>query len=1134
MFIERLTLKNFKSFGGSHELAFARGFTAIVGPNGSGKSNILDGLRWVLGEGNAARLRINRQSDLIFQGSAGLSQAEETDVALALADEDRRGALRRHLDSSGSALFVEGQRVRLQDLIHFKQNWHLEGDKSAFIGQGEVTGAIVQRPFQRRLQLEELFGIDQYRRRRDDAQGELKQAGDEMARLQTLTAELEARRREIAPDLEKALKAQELENRLLALRSALYHHRRFAEEARQEDLAERAKATAAFSVRLQRWAELWDRALRALREGGSDYAQKRGALQECLEELTPSLDHARQREMELEAERRQREFALGRLEEEQSRRAKDLEDQERLRTQAAQETAALDREVGALLQQQQDLDSRQAAQVQRSQELRRRRQELIEQEAKAQEEAHQMRARAEALGLQGSQLIQRLEELRRRKEEIISRQTDEDQKLEEAEERLESLSEAQAQRAALSQELAIRLQGLRRSIVRDEAELDSLIQSAEGGLYPRPVQMVLSAVKLGRLAIETLPALEAFSCPHELALALEAYLGGRQFWLLVDSMEQARTAIELLKERKGGRATFLPLERCRRLHSAPLPKGQGILGWAAQLVTALPRWSPAVDHLLGDLLVVQDYGTGAKLVASGARYPVVTLEGEVFSPGGTVSGGQSAKSGGAITMRRRIADLEERLKLDRSAQEEVRGRLAEAEAAEAKAHQAQERAQQALEVQRKRSEDLRRELKDCQGELAELTQQREASDVRIGQYGDAEKQALQRASEARKEIDSLAQTMAGEAGHSGGEELRTRLLLQQERFRGAKSDLERLVHSVADLRRAVIAGGQEQAKEKEALRLCQESLTGVQERRRSLEEAKAATERDMAELDRKNSHRALRMERQISRTQRAQAAMERARRDELTARQDLEKSRGRLEEMIAAFEGSFPYPGDFKPSGESLERIEGSCRYVERALRELGPVNSGAISEDQSLEERLGFLKEQIADVRRGLEELEEMIRQADNQAGLLFNDALSRIDRRFDDLFQKLFGGGEAHLKIQEGQSLWEAGVEIIARPPGKKTLYLAQLSGGEQSLTALALLFASMEVAQVPLAVLDEVDAALDEVNLLRFAQMVTDYANRLQLVVMTHRRQTMERAEVMYGVTMSEPGLSQIIGVKLEQWT
>ena len=216
-----------------------------------------------------------------------------------------------------------------------------------------------------------------------------------------------------------------------------------------------------------------------------------------------------------------------------------------------------------------------------------------------------------------------------------------------------------------------------------------------------------------------------------------------------------------------------------------------------------------------------------------------------------------------------------------------------------------------------------------------------------------------------------------------------------------------------------------------------------------------------------------------------------------------------------------------------LEELRQEVREGERVLRRMGQVNMGVLSEDESLQGRLAFMEEQEKDVRQGMEELEHLIRETDREAGRVFSAALRDIDKGFNALFVRLFGGGEAHLELAEADSLWEAGVEVIARPPGKSPQNLRQLSGGEQSLTAIALLFASMEIAGVPLAVLDEVDAALDEVNLGRFADLAREYANRLQILVMTHRRLTMERADVMYGVTLSEPGLSQVVGVRLEEW-
>ena len=209
-------------------------------------------------------------------------------------------------------------------------------------------------------------------------------------------------------------------------------------------------------------------------------------------------------------------------------------------------------------------------------------------------------------------------------------------------------------------------------------------------------------------------------------------------------------------------------------------------------------------------------------------------------------------------------------------------------------------------------------------------------------------------------------------------------------------------------------------------------------------------------------------------------------------------------------------------------------RSRERALRELGEVDGRVLSEDRSLEERVLFLQDQTQDVTRAREELQAFISDTDAQAGALFSQALQGIDRRFNELFRRLFGGGEGRLMLTEGLSLWDAGVEVMARPPGKTPQHLGQLSGGEQSLTGIALLFAAMEVAGAPLAVLDEVGAALDEANLKRFAALAEECARTRQLIVMTHRRYTMERAQVLYGVTMSEPGLSQVVGVRLEDWT
>ncbi|MGN0838049.1 MAG: chromosome segregation protein SMC [Pyramidobacter sp.] len=1133
MFIERLTLKNFKSFGGTHELPFAPGFTAIVGPNGSGKSNILDGLRWVLGESGAARLRITRQSDLIFQGSAGLSEATETDVMLDLSDNEIHGSLKRHLDAGGSTLYINGTRSRVQDLAQFKQQWHLEGDSSAFIGQGEVGAAVLQKPFQRRLQLEELFGIDLYRRKRDNALEDLKQSTDEMTRLNTLMDELRSRREEIAPELVSARKAKEYQDRLEDLRSVLYHSRRYTEEKRLTELTQRHDAAAAKLDSSKRWAELWKSALEKIRERGSEYTQLRARLNDELEQITPRLDDVLRREMELNSEKSENDFTARRISEDRARLEKQLKEQEKLRGELAVQTGKMTQEASSLSAEMHDLEDRIASRSAQLEEVRQKRRELLEKEASLQEEARQLKARAETLELQGRERAAALNDIRARKDQLVTRLTESDEKLESLEDSVDALEKKRGEAASASQQAAIQAQSLRRSVVRGEAELDALLQRAEAGIYPRPVQMVLSAVKLGRLKIETIPAVECFSCTADLAPCLEAYLGGRQYWLLVDTLEQARAGIELLKERTGGRATFLPLERCREPRAGKAPSGAGVLGWAIDLVKPVKRWLPAARYLLGELLVVKDYASGARLSAS-ARYPIVTLDGEVFSPAGTVSGGKNARTAGAITLRNQIDELQKQIAADKKAQTAAAGKLEAAEKAEREISERLEKQRAAAAEQKSDTEALRRELREQTDELNALLREDSSAAERAAQYKKAAGKAEKDAAEARSSIESLPAGAENDEESGRLSDLRTQVLLAEERLSQKKAELEKAVRAVSDLNRQLSENNSQSRAAVQKMSELSERARAVQKEKEQRTAEKDAVEQRIADLDRRNADSARRMERLILRSQQAQTVSEQVTREELLARTETEKCRERVNDLISSNEEKYPYPAGFVPAeNESADKLDGSCRYLERCLRELGEVNMGVLSEDQSLGERLEYFGTQLKDVQRGMDDLKQIIADTDKQAGTLFGSALVKIDKRFNELFQRLFGGGEAHLRAQENMDLWNAGVEIIARPPGKKSLYLAQLSGGEQSLTALSLLFASMEVAKVPLAVLDEVDAALDEANLTRFGQMVADYSKNLQVIAMTHRRQTMEHAEVMYGVTMSEPGLSQIVSVKVDQW-
>jgi chromosome segregation protein len=247
----------------------------------------------------------------------------------------------------------------------------------------------------------------------------------------------------------------------------------------------------------------------------------------------------------------------------------------------------------------------------------------------------------------------------------------------------------------------------------------------------------------------------------------------------------------------------------------------------------------------------------------------------------------------------------------------------------------------------------------------------------------------------------------------------------------------------------------------------------------------------------------------------------------------LRSMRSEITQLIELWEEKYPYDKALADRADMEKDLIHTMRKLERELKALGTYNLGALSEDESLLERTDFLAEQLEDARMACDELTQLIEETDKAVENLFSEALRNIDKRFSELFHRLFGGGEARLQIQEGDNIWERGVEIYARPPGKQLHSISQLSGGEQSLTAIAHLFAALEVAGAPLAVLDEVDAALDEYNLIRFASLAKEYSKTIQLIVMTHRRTTMEQADIIYGVTMVEPGLSRIVGIDIDDY-
>ncbi|MBQ9881590.1 MAG: chromosome segregation protein SMC, partial [Synergistes sp.] len=715
MYISRLQLKGFKSFGASHDLILSSGFTAIVGPNGSGKSNLLDALRWSLGDSSAARLRISRQSDLLFQGSVSREKAKEAEVTLHLRDEERVCTIKRRVTAPDgvTSLFVDNSRRTLAELDAIKRSWKLEGARFAFIGQGEVQETLKQSPVERRMYFEVLFGIDIYRKKRMDAQDRLASVEEESEQLRHLMGELFARRNEIAPEVERASQLRAILDGMEEDRKMLYWLRRAECERVIRSLSEELEKASSTHEGASFWSSFWKKAESAaaaeIDRASQAHSRQTWELEQCRNRFDSLMKSGyaaaaglRSAMMRITEGKEETAEAGERYEKLLAEQKSSSEENKKARAEVDEAQKALD----AVEKKWHEYNERLEA-------TRREREKWNAEKARLEGELQKSRAKLSYLGKE-------LLEMRSKKDAAPDERKDIDAQIKnisEERDRLNSEQEKTVQEHTklytLCQTLAAELQRARREASNLSSKLNDATDALQAGLYPPAVRHLLSAAKLKRLDADPHAVIDVINAPVELASALEAYLGGRQFQLLVEDMEEAGRCIDRLKQNSAGTATFLPLERARPRfpNKAYKMPASGIVGWATDLITVEDHWLPAIQHIMGDLLIVDKYDTGKELVRSGFRSPVVTMDGDVFQPGGTVSGGRSQKSGRALEMKAQVAKLEADAAKARSCAEALSKKYKEAEGREASASEAKE--------------EYTRRIRELNGKIAVLEDQKE-------------------------------------------------------------------------------------------------------------------------------------------------------------------------------------------------------------------------------------------------------------------------------------------------------------------------------------------------------------------------------------------------------------------------
>ena len=1177
--LKRLEAYGFKSFADRIEIEFDRGVTAVVGPNGSGKSNITDAIRWVLGEQNVRSLRGTKAEDIIFTGSVSRRALGVAEVSLTLLNEGdlpvdfTEVAVTRRLFRSGeSEFYINKTRCRLKDIYALIADTGLGHDGLSVISQNKIDEILNSRPEERRLFFEETAGITRYRDRKREAVRKLEAAEQNLTRVADIQQEIRTQLEPLAKEAERTRQYQAWQGEFRQCRiTELYRQQeksRAAEHLGREKIdacqAEEVAAQASVQSLEVRKETLAKEALELERKLQEKSAEK-NRVHEAREAAESELRVLEERRQQGDANQRRLKEQLSKLQEESAAAEKErqtllaAEKERQENTAAAAEKVTAEKEKAAALARQ-VREQKDALQTIAGERERLQREALTkENELKLIEHdletgnADQARYGRDAAALEKS-LTEERGELK-----ALERQMSEWEK--EAAELSAEREAAEKRRQALSTSLRPRQQTIRTAqqyIEQAQAKLGVLqqMQEAYEG-FGRAVKAVLLAKEAWRRGVCGAVA-ELLNIPEEYLTAIEVALGASQQNIVTEDTETAKQGIAYLKRTRTGRATFLPLDSLtvRTSPEAAVKKMPGVIGYASEVVETADKYRRVADFLLSRTLLVDTMDHALRVAKQyNYRLRIVTREGELLSPGGSITGGSlQNKEAGFLNRSGEIESLKKSL-LQRKQELEKEQKSYEAAVKEAAANE-------------ERSEAAKKRLEEVRVHAAEVRVAREKSAAKVNEDG-LRLEAMKELAKKRADSFAQAQQRRGEtiqalqAVRLKAAEIQRTLTETQEQLDDMEQDAEDFRKWLTKLEMEAATLEQEARhsrqlvllKEKEISRLeeavaknrkdAEELRSGLDEGAEQMARLRAAgkeKEREYALLDK--SYQALytaKMEK-LANEQENEEAVRAARKQlgkwqEKLHQLELEQSKLQFatEQCVTVLREEFQLTSDEAATEElsvSDKELYGRMQALKADIEALGAVNINAVAEYERLRERYDFMETQARDLREAKENLLRIIKEMDATMTKQFKEAFAQIRRHFNAIFGELFGGGRAELRLTDETRVLEAGVEIEVQLPEKKQQNLSVLSGGERALTVIALLFAFLRVRPAPFSVLDEIDAPLDEANIMRFGRFLREFAKNTQFVIVTHRKGTMEAADTMYGVTLEDAGVSKILSVKLDE--
>lgn len=1178
--LQQLVLNGFKSFADKTTIRFNNGITGIVGPNGSGKSNITEAIRWVMGEGSAKSLRGENMKDVIFAGSQMRAPMNHAEVELVFdnrdhqlaSDNDEVVVTRKILRNGESDYLLNHHPVRLKDVRTLFIESGMSSDSLGIISQGRVDEILNSKPQQRRGIFEEAAGVLHFKQQKEIALKQLDKTNANLIRINDLVKELEGR---IEPLHEQSSLAKEYKFQKEQLDHNLKQLLGLEIESLNEEkkaIAKKAAANQGILNKLDDEVKQSQADLEEKRKQSNERHAEKDEKQQDLLSLTQKIAtlttdlqmHQQSREYdvatqkEYNAQSKELKERKKRLLSQLEANEKDLNSQNQVLANFVKKQKNLKQELkqgpeqlnnqlekvrSDYIQTLQDQTSNNNEIVYLKNELTRskksndnRQQEVEEQLGEAQKILAQLKKQGQDLVLKRKQLNETIATL--------------DRKIAEESKLKDQSEQAYVKARNDLQQLSAQVEGLKK--IRDRHE----------GYY-YGVKYVLNHQSDFHGIVGVIGELISF--PAELEAALSTALGGGVQDLVTIDQSSARDAINLLKQTRTGRATFLPLDGLRHNEIAvstlkSLQSIEGFKGVAADLVTSKTETdiSNAISYLLGNVLVVDTIDTALRVQRRiGRYYRIVTLDGDIISPGGSMTGGtRNTRNNSPLATNAEIDKLTRQIKIGnveftklKTALNELDQRLTELQTElEAKNTDLtalnQKISEQAIKYENEEKEVQRlTQLNDLQ-QKAQLEKKQEEAELTS---------RLEKEQAKKKELEEVAQTQRAKM-----DQLKTELTDFDEAYQKLQAELSNLNSDLAVVKNKLenITTKKSELEEQlentnsrlkdieekiKALSLSQngqseseieEQVTKLSKQKKQMQEALAEINKDLGKFDAQinNLDQVATRNYNLRKNTAAEQEEYSARLGELKSQ--INQKLGILsEEYSLTFEAALQL-SEGQNTTDLRKKLEREVHLHKMSLEDIGEVNLNSIEEYEDVKTRYDFLNGQQNDLLKARKDIEESMSKLDDEVKSRFSATFHQIERSFAKIFPIMFDGGHARLELTDPKNLLETGIEIIAQPPGKKSQKLTLLSGGERALTAITLLFAMLQVNPVPFCILDEVEAALDETNVDRFAQFLNHYDMKTQFIVITHRRGTMQKADNLYGIVMQESGISKVLSVSLNE--